>query len=348
MFACWIQHHGPNNNYQAHDAGMQDHGPWSPESWTLGSRIPLKIETQNPSSTDKESGIHCQYSGIQNVESRGGEWGGGGGRKWIQTNQHAKKVVSDSPGPVDFPIGRVNCELTGKWSFLRNSNYRRNVISILLIKTFFGLVCTSLSLPAWQTVKMTFFAPRSFRRNDFQDRLGGQALLVSGWFLPWVPKRFDKWLRGKLVSFSLIVSGVGNCVPAQPPGFRLRLFRPDQRKRLHKKRVQLPQDWFGTPSWPPFHCFGTPIWPPWRHVKTLYTRWLFNMWLSTLEISAAQLRSVTEIAPKSPFTLPLKQGLGNNSKIVYCGFIFCLLLFQQSHDKFQKVLCPEWQWGGLE
>ena len=42
-----------------------------------------------------------------------------------------------------------------------------------------------------------------------------------------------------------------------------------KRKRLHKKRVQLPQDWFGTPTWPPFHCFGTKIWPPWRHVKTL-------------------------------------------------------------------------------
>ena len=45
----------------------------------------------------------------------------------------------------------------------------------------------------------------------------------------------------------------------------------NKRKRLHKKRAQLPQDWFGTPTWPPFHCFGTPIWPPWRHVKTLYS-----------------------------------------------------------------------------
>ena len=45
----------------------------------------------------------------------------------------------------------------------------------------------------------------------------------------------------------------------------------NKRKRLHKKRVQLPEDWFGTPTWLPFHCFGTPIWPPWRHVKTLYT-----------------------------------------------------------------------------
>ena len=44
----------------------------------------------------------------------------------------------------------------------------------------------------------------------------------------------------------------------------------NKRKRLHKKGVQLPQDWFGKPTWPPFHCFGTPIWPPWRHVKTLY------------------------------------------------------------------------------
>ena len=43
-----------------------------------------------------------------------------------------------------------------------------------------------------------------------------------------------------------------------------------KRKFLHKKRVQLPQDWFETPTWPPFHCFVTPIWPQWRHEKTLY------------------------------------------------------------------------------
>ena len=33
----------------------------------------------------------------------------------------------------------------------------------------------------------------------------------------------------------------------------------NKRKRLHKKRVRIPRDWF-----------GTPIWPPWRHVKILY------------------------------------------------------------------------------
>ena len=42
----------------------------------------------------------------------------------------------------------------------------------------------------------------------------------------------------------------------------------NERERLHKKRVQLPQDWFRTQTWPPFHYFGTQIWPPWRHVKT--------------------------------------------------------------------------------
>ena len=35
----------------------------------------------------------------------------------------------------------------------------------------------------------------------------------------------------------------------------------NKRKCLHLKRVQLPQDWLGTPTWPPFHCFGTPKWP---------------------------------------------------------------------------------------
>ena len=44
----------------------------------------------------------------------------------------------------------------------------------------------------------------------------------------------------------------------------------NKRKYLHKKTVQLPEDWFGTLTWPLFHCFGTSIWPPWRHVKTLY------------------------------------------------------------------------------
>ena len=76
-------------------------------------------------------------------------------------NQHVPKVVSNSPGLVDF----VTCP-TGKWSILRNSTYRRTRKSILLIKKFwgldemtFGLVNATFSLPKWQAVKMTFFEP---------------------------------------------------------------------------------------------------------------------------------------------------------------------------------------------
>ena len=36
----------------------------------------------------------------------------------------------------------------------------------------------------------------------------------------------------------------------------------NKRMHLHEKRVQLPEDFLGIPTWPPFHCFGTPIWPP--------------------------------------------------------------------------------------
>ena len=40
--------------------------------------------------------------------------------------------------------------------------------------------------------------------------------------------------------------------------------------------IRGPEDWFGTRTWPPFHCFGTPIWPPWRLVKTLYNHLISN------------------------------------------------------------------------
>ena len=56
----------------------------------------------------------------------------------------------------------------GKWCFLRNSNDRGNVKSILLVNSFFGLVemmaglvNASFSLPEGQAVKMIFSAPCS-------------------------------------------------------------------------------------------------------------------------------------------------------------------------------------------
>ena len=56
----------------------------------------------------------------------------------------------------------------------------------------------------------------------------------------------------------------------------------EQKKRLHKKTIYLPQDWFGTLIWLPFHCFGTSIWPLWRHVKTPYYRMCYRLRKKTL------------------------------------------------------------------
>ena len=76
--------------------------------------------------------------------------------------QHAKKVVSDSPGLMDFTIGLVNSVLN--LPEVKYSKYSRNSTSH---KKFggggaslmtFGLVNASFSLPEWQAVKMTFFA----------------------------------------------------------------------------------------------------------------------------------------------------------------------------------------------
>ena len=73
--------------------------------------------------------------------------------------------------------------LTGKWIFLRNLNNRRTVKSILLISMFFGqvemmfeLVYSSFSLPEWQALKMTFFAPWWYRPFN---RLGVPQLSLA-------------------------------------------------------------------------------------------------------------------------------------------------------------------------
>ena len=82
-------------------------------------------------------------------------------QNWKQRlcKQRAKKVVSNSPGLVDFAIGPVNPGLDlpkGQVMFLGNSNYRRTVINAAhqnfwgaTLKTI-GLVhigCTSNNLP---------------------------------------------------------------------------------------------------------------------------------------------------------------------------------------------------------
>ena len=77
--------------------------------------------------------------------------------------------MSDSPGLVDFANGLVNSVINlpmGKWRFFDEFKLQNNCEINLLIKMFlglvemiFGLVNVSFSLPEWQTVRMTFFAP---------------------------------------------------------------------------------------------------------------------------------------------------------------------------------------------
>ena len=86
--------------------------------------------------------------------------------------QRTKKVVSSTPGLVDFDIRLENSvltELTGKWSFLGYSNYRRTIIKPAhqifffsgLVKMTYGwyTVHANDSLPKGQAVKLTFLAP---------------------------------------------------------------------------------------------------------------------------------------------------------------------------------------------
>ena len=91
--------------------------------------------------------------------------------------QCEKKVVSDSPGLMDFAIGPVNSVLNspdGQVKFFEEFKLQL-VKSILLIKMVFGLVemtfglvYASFSLPEWQALKMTFFAPWPYPRFEKQ------------------------------------------------------------------------------------------------------------------------------------------------------------------------------------
>ena len=83
--------------------------------------------------------------------------------------QRAKKIVSDSLGLVDFASGQAIFVLNlpdGQVLFFGEIQITKGFLSILLIKKGLGLVeltCglvhASCSLPEWQAVKLTFFAP---------------------------------------------------------------------------------------------------------------------------------------------------------------------------------------------
>ena len=89
--------------------------------------------------------------------------------QWRFSPQRAKKVVSDSPGHVDFAIGLVNSVINlpnGQVKFFEEFKVQKNCeinllikMSLGLVEVMFELVNVSFSLPEWQAVKMTFFAP---------------------------------------------------------------------------------------------------------------------------------------------------------------------------------------------
>ena len=77
--------------------------------------------------------------------------------------------MSDSPELVDFAIGLVNSVINlpdGQVNFFEEFKLQKNCeiylpikISFGLVEMIFGLVNVSFSLPEWQAIKMTFFAP---------------------------------------------------------------------------------------------------------------------------------------------------------------------------------------------
>ena len=87
----------------------------------------------------------------------------------ISLDQHAKKLVSDSRGLVDFAIGQVNIVLNlpdGQVKFFEKCKLQKKCEINCAHQNVFGassndvcIVNATFSLPEWQAVKLTFFAP---------------------------------------------------------------------------------------------------------------------------------------------------------------------------------------------
>ena len=121
------------------------------------------------------------------------------------------------------------------------------VISKNLLNQILDWDCT---IPNWR------FSPSHFTYTQ-------SMVITEGFLLPFLSFYFNCTVSLRLCSLSLQRNSVFSLTwPASTQIYR------NKRKRLHKKRVQLPQDWFGTQTWPPIHCFGAQIWSPWCHVKT--------------------------------------------------------------------------------
>ena len=107
-------------------------------------------------------------------------------------HQSAKKVVSDSLGLVDFAIELVISVLNlpnGQVNYFEEFNLQKNceINSAhqkslgAIVEMTFGPVNASFSLPEWQAVKMTFFAPWALKR----DQLNKTNTILISWKYPW-------------------------------------------------------------------------------------------------------------------------------------------------------------------
>ena len=79
--------------------------------------------------------------------------------------QRAKKIMSDSPGLVDFAIGPAIFVFNlpdGQVPFFGEIQITEGFLSkrvLGLVEMTCGLVHANCSLPEWQALKLTFFAP---------------------------------------------------------------------------------------------------------------------------------------------------------------------------------------------
>ena len=103
-------------------------------------------------------------------------------------HQSAKKVVSNSLGLVDFAIGLVISVLNlpnGQVKYFEEFNLQKNCkinsahqkILEAIVEMTFGPVNASFSLPEWQAVKMTFFAPWAYLKRDQLNKTN--TILIS-------------------------------------------------------------------------------------------------------------------------------------------------------------------------
>ena len=100
--------------------------------------------------------------------------------------------MSDSLGLVDFAIELVISVLNlpnGQVNYFEEFNLQKNCeinsahqkILGAIVEMTFGPVNASFSLPEWQAVKMTFFAPWALQR----DQLNKTNTILISWKYPW-------------------------------------------------------------------------------------------------------------------------------------------------------------------